>query len=244
MFTEDDLLPISAIEHLVFCERQCALIHLEQVWSENLFTAEGRILHNKTHSDEATESRGDIRIARGLRLHSLRLGLAGMADVVEFHRVKETQSSGEQMSPAVTLPPAVALPGVNGLWRPFPIEYKRGKLRHEEGFEVQLCAEALCLEEMMHVHVPAGAVFYGKTVRRLDIVFDAGLRSRTEDAAARLHILFRERKTPKARYEKKCDKCSLFSLCMPKTTGLRKDVQHYLRDAMSFGDQAKRKGSY
>jgi CRISPR-associated exonuclease Cas4 len=247
VFSEDDLLPVSALADLVFCERRAALHHIESVWEDNLFTVEGSLMHEKTHSDEATEARGDVRIARGLRLHSLRLGLAGKADVVEFHRVKEEMKAPEAlpgtriprnagiMSPA-SLPRATALPGLKGLWTLFPVEYKRGFLRHEEGFEVQLCAQALCLEEMMKVQVPAGAVFYGKTVRRLDIVFDADLRAKTEDAAARLHVLFKERKTPTARYEKKCDKCSLLSLCMPKTTGAHKSVKRYLEDATSTGD--------
>jgi CRISPR-associated exonuclease Cas4 len=259
-FFEDDLLPVSALADLVFCERRAALHHIEEVWEDNLFTVEGSLLHEKTHREEATESRGDVRIARGLRLHSLRLGLSGKADVVEFHRVKE-DANGEGMachaptkrgpttrpaagslpgtrseaimSPLAPLAPAVALPGVKGLWRPFPVEYKRGILRHEEAFEVQLCAQALCIEEMMDVHVPGGALFYGKTVRRLGIEFDSKLREKTEDAAMRLHALFRERRTPTARYEKKCDKCSLFSLCMPKTTGARRSVKRYLADAAS-----------
>jgi CRISPR-associated exonuclease Cas4 len=245
-FSEDDLLPVSALADLVFCERRAALHHIESVWEDNLFTVEGSLMHEKTHSDEGTESRGDVRIARGLRLHSLRLGLAGKADVVEFHRVKEEAAEGTSpetriprnagIMSSASLPRATALPGVKGLWQPFPVEYKRGILRHEEGFEVQICAQALCLEEMMNVHVPAGAVFYGKTVRRLDIVFDADLRARTEDAAARLHVLFKERKTPTARYEKKCDKCSLLSLCMPKTTGAHKSVKRYLEDATSADD--------
>jgi CRISPR-associated exonuclease Cas4 len=218
---------ISALEHYAYCTRQCALIHIEQVWEDNLFTAEGSLMHDKADLEGTTESRGDLRIARGLRLHSRRLGLTGKADVVEFHRVKD-----DAAPPDGALSPAVTLTGVTGLWTPFPVEYKRGHLRHEEGFEIQLCAQALCLEEMMNVRVPAGALFYGKTARRLDIAFDSALREKTETTVERLHALLLEGKTPTAPYEKKCDKCSLLSLCMPKATGSRKSVQRYLESAI------------
>ncbi|GAB4345225.1 MAG: CRISPR-associated protein Cas4 [Candidatus Abyssubacteria bacterium] len=229
-FVPDDTewVMISALEHYAYCPRQCALIHIEQIWNENLFTAEGRIMHDKADLEGTTEARGDVRIARGLRLHSRRLGLTGKADVVEFHRVRDEAASSDGAPP-----PAVALPGVAGLWTPFPVEYKRGHLRHEEGFEIQLCAQALCLEEMMNVRVPAGALFYGKTARRLDIAFDSALREKTETAVARLHALFREGRTPTATYEKKCDKCSLLSLCMPKATGSRKNIRRYLENVVN-----------
>lgn len=220
---ETELVMLSALEHYVYCPRQCALIHIEQVWSENLFTAEGRILHEKTDLEGRTESRGDVRVARGLRLHSRRLGLVGKADVVEFHRVEDDA--------------AAKLAGVSGFWRPFPVEYKRGHLRHEEGFEVQLCAQALCLEEMLNVRVSAGALFYGKTVRRMDVAFDTNLREKTESVAAHLHEMIRSGKTPTARYEKKCKKCSLLSLCMPKATGACRSVQGYLDEALSTSEE-------
>jgi CRISPR-associated exonuclease Cas4 len=225
MFDEDDLLPISALAHLLFCERRAGLIHIEGLWDENRFTAEGRNLHERAHAS-ALESRGDVRIARGLRLRSLRLGLTGKADVVEFHRLPEAETP-----PGVEgegLPAGVPLPGARGLWQPFPVEYKRGRLRREEGYEVQLCAQALCLEEMLSVAVPVGAVFYGQPRRRLEVTFSEELRRQTETASARLHELTRAGKTPPARYEKKCESCSLVSLCMPKTTGGRKSVDRYL----------------
>jgi len=225
MFNEDDLLPISALAHLFFCERRAALIHIEGLWDENLFTAEGRNLHERTHKP-ALESRADERIARGLRLRSLRLGLSGIADVVEFHRLPDAAATSGGGARAVSR--GVTLPGVRGLWQPFPVEYKRGHLRREEGYEVQLCAQALCLEEMLSVEVPLGAVFYGQPRRRLEIAFNDQLRHQTETAAGRLHDLIRARKTPPALYEKKCDSCSLISLCMPKTMGARKNVGHYL----------------
>ena len=133
MYSEDDLLPISALQHLAFCERQWALIHLEGVWAENQLTAEGRVMHDRAH-EPGTESRGDIRISRGLRLRSLRLGLSGIADVVEFHRCGRPDDVD-----------GVCLPGVSGSWAPFPVEYKRGRPKSGPFDEIQLCAQALCL---------------------------------------------------------------------------------------------------
>ena len=228
MFDEDDLLPLSALQHLLFCERRAALVHIEGVWAENVATIEGAHLHEKTHTTQSTEVRGDLRIASALCLRSLRLGLSGKADVVEFHRVKEFSLPSQGL-----LAEGVSLPGVSGLWRPFPVEYKRGRLRHEKGYEVQLCAQALCLEEMLNVEVPAGAIFYGKTRRRYEVDFDHKLREETVAAAARLHKLARERKTPPARYEKKCEKCSLLNLCMPKAVTPRRNVRRYLSQAFS-----------
>ena len=199
-FTEDDLLPLSALQHLVFCERQCALIHIEQVWIENRFTAEGRLLHEKADHGPS-ETRGDLRIVRALPLGSLKLGLSGRADVVEFHRV-EAPGGGE-------------IPQLDGRFQPVPIEYKRGKPKTHRADEVQLCAQALCLEEMYGVAIPSGALFYGKRQRRQNVAFDKSLRHLTTDAAERLHNLFHAGKTPLGVRERKCDRCSLFEICLP-----------------------------
>lgn len=207
MYSESDLLPISALQHLAFCERQWALIHLEQQWTENRLTAEGRTLHERSDQGE-DETRPGVRICRGMHLRSLRLGLAGKADVVEFRRQAEGQPC------------------------PFPIEYKRGRPKPGRYDEVQLCAQALCLEEMLGVSVPEGALFYGQPRRRTMVVFDGELRAETERLAARLHYLYTARITPKARYEKKCDSCSLYSLCLPKSTGSG-SAQHYLKHAVA-----------
>ena len=214
MYTEDELLPISALQHLVFCPRQCALIHIEQVWAENVFTAEGRGLHEKVHEAEA-ESRDGVRIVRGLRLRSLELGLVGQADVVEFHE----DTSG------------TVVPSLNGRYRPFPVEYKRGKPKVDVCDEVQLCAQAVCLEEMLGVSVPRGALFYGRPRRRKEVEFTEALRQQMRDAAGQLHELFNSRKTPAAKYEKKCQSCSLIERCMPKITGVKKNIRHYLSQA-------------
>jgi CRISPR-associated exonuclease Cas4 len=215
MYSEDDLIPISALQHLSFCERQWGLIHLEQVWTENQFTAEGRSLHEKTH-DAGVENRPGVRIVRGLRLQSLRLGLVGQADVVEF----------------VSAEAGVPLEGLDGLWRPFPVEYKRGKAKSDNCDRVQLCAQAMCLEEMLATKIECGALFYGRPRRREQVTFNPALRAETEALAKRLHDLFEARRTPRAKYGPKCRSCSLLNVCMPKVTGINKDIAHYLAKAL------------
>jgi CRISPR-associated exonuclease Cas4 len=194
---------ISALQHISFCERQCALIHIEQAWSESGLTAEGHIMHEKVHEQDH-ESRGNIRIEYGLPLRSLRLGLIGKADVVEFHRIEKNT------------------------WQPFPVEYKRGKPKIDHCDMIQLCAQAICLEEMLSVSVPKGAIFYGRTRRRLDVTFDDDLRKETEEAAEKAHQLIASGKTPPPIYEKRCKSCSLIEECMPKTVWKNTLVKRYL----------------
>lgn len=217
MYTEDQLLPISALQHWLFCPRQCGLIHLEQIWDENRLTAEGRLLHDKVHEAD-TENRPGIRIVRGLRIHSFQLGLIGQADVVEFHRADA----------------GTVLPGAEALWQPFPVEYKRGKSKIILCDEIQLCAQAICLEEMLKTAIPKGAFFYGRPRRRKEVDISDNLRQLTEETAQRLHTLFDGGITPTARYEKKCDACSLYNWCLPKTTGLKKKIDLYLSKAFEL----------
>jgi CRISPR-associated exonuclease Cas4 len=219
MFDEDDLLPISGLQHLMFCERQWGLIHIEQIWEDNRLTAEGRVLHERAHGS-GSESRAGIRTARGLRLHSLRLGLVGQADVVEFHRAGD----------------GIGLPEVEGLWRPFPIEYKRGRPKRDAWDEVQLCAQALCLEEMFQCEIREGALFYGEPRRRHPVAFSAELRDRTETLAARMHELYRAGMTPLAAYEPKCESCSLMARCMPRLLSKPPGVARYLARALVSGE--------
>jgi len=228
-YSEDELLPLSALQHLLFCKRRAALVFIENVWEDNPYTVEGTQLHQKI-DDMAVESRGKLKIARGLWLRSLKLGLIGKADVVEFHCADppdNTQSSG-----GVERDAAIRLPGTRGLWSPFPVEYKRGRLRREEGYEVQLCAQALCLEEMLNVRIPAGAIFYGKPRRRLEVEFSPELRVATETAASELHKLFDRGITPKASYEKKCESCSLLDICLPKAMKSASAVDRYIQKAL------------
>jgi CRISPR-associated exonuclease Cas4 len=201
---EDDLIMLSALQHYVFCERQCALIHIEQIWDENLMTAEGRIMHEKVHEQDR-ESRGNVRIEYGIPLRSLRLGLVGRADVVEFHLLdKDT-------------------------WQPFPVEYKRGKPKPDHCDLIQLCAQAICLEEMLSVSVPSGAIFYGRTRHRLDVAVDEVLRKETEEAAKRAHELIASGITPPPVYGKRCESCSLIKECLPKAIEKGASVTRYLK---------------
>ncbi len=205
---EDDFIMISALQHIAFCERQCALIHIEQLWSESGLTAEGRIMHERVHEQDR-ESRGSVRTEYGLPLRSLRLGLIGKADVVEFHRLDKNT------------------------WQPFPVEYKRGKPKVDHCDLIQLCAQAMCLEEMLSMPVPEGAIFYGRTRRRLDVSFDDNLRKETEDAAAKAHQLIASGITPPPVYEKRCERCSLVAECLPKTIQKRRSVKTYLKRMLS-----------
>lgn len=209
MYNDDELLPISALQHFVFCPRQCALIHIEQVWTENLLTAEGRILHEKTH-EERIETRDGIRIERGIFIRSEKLGLIGRADVVEFHK-----------------------PDEGGEWKAFPVEYKHGRPKGNNCDIVQLCAQALCLEEMLKTDIPAGALFYGKTRHRLDVEFTRELREETMDTVVRLRKFISSGLTPAPVYDKKCESCSLLSICMPKIMQDAASVKQYIRQAVN-----------
>lgn len=211
MYHPDDFIMLSALQHFAFCPRQCALIHVEQVWLENRLTAEGRIMHEHVH-EEGNESRGDVRIEHGVSLRSLELGVIGKADVIEYHR----QAADT--------------------WQAFPVEYKRGKPKPDHSDKIQLCAQALCLEEMRHVHIPAGALFYGKTRRRLDVEFDEALRQETSEAARLTHELIESGQTPKPVYAKRCESCSLMGECMPKTMQKKRSVQNYLKRMLDESD--------
>ncbi|MBP2316282.1 CRISPR-associated protein Cas4 [Azospirillum soli] len=190
------LAALSALQHLAFCPRQCALIHLEGTWAENLLTAEGRVLHERV--DEAPgETRRGVRVARAVALRSVRLGLIGKADVVEFR----SRRSG---------PP-----------QPYPVEYKRGKPKPHDADRIQFCAQALCLEEMLETPVPRGALFYGEPRRREEVAFDDALRARTEETARALHALLAAGVTPPPEPAAKCRSCSLEPFCLPKAAAGR-----------------------
>ena len=204
MFTEDDLLPISALQHLAFCERQWALIHLERVWNENALTAEGRHQHERVHDDDV-EANGEIRIAHSPWLRSFRLGLVGQADVVEF-------------SPDA--PPHI-------------VEHKHGKPKLDASDEIQLCAQALCLEEMLGVDISEGDIFYGRIRRRHRILFSEDLRQKTENLVKKLHDLTARGVTPPASPAPRCDNCSLNGACMPEATDGRHSARRYIEKFIS-----------
>lgn len=215
-FSEDDLIPISALQHYVFCNRQCALIHIERIWDENKLTAEGRLLHKRVH-EAGSESRPDLRIARGLRLRSLKLGVAGLADVVEF----------------IGDPCGVVVPGLAGRWKPRPIEYKRGRPKPDLSDKVQLCAQAVCLEEMLGVDISDGQIFYGQPRRRLLVPFTKDLRQETAQVALGTRSLIRSGETPAARPDRRCRSCSLSNHCLPGIAGVRKSARRYIGQMIS-----------
>ena len=186
---EDELIPISALQHMLYCPRRCALIHIERQWAENRFTAEGRVLHERAHAG-GHECRRGVRIARGVVVRSLRLGVAGIADVVEVRGDDRTL---------------------------YPVEYKRGRSMRHRADQVQLCAQALCLEEMLARPVPEGALFYGRSRRRRAVAFDRELRVLTERTMADARKLLDRGRTPPPEYETaKCEACSLKELCQPR----------------------------
>ncbi len=203
IYNEDDLAMISALQHLLFCPRQCALIHIEQQWKENRLTAEGRILHERVHS-AGSESRSKVRIEFDVPIRSLRLGLIGRADIVEFHLQD------------------------GGIWQPYPVEYKRGRPKKDNSDRVQICAQALCLEEMLKCSVPEGALYYGQKKRRQVISFDANLRQVTAETAYKLHALLDSNATPPPEYTERCESCSFISQCLPRISG-KKKVSSYMK---------------
>lgn len=208
MYSEDDLLMISALQHLLFCPRQCALIHIEQLWTENRLTAEGRIMHERVHT-AAKESRRKIRVEFDVPIRSLWLGLIGRADIVEFH----LQESGS--------------------WHPLPVEYKRGRPKKDDSDRVQICAQAFCLEEMLGIEIPAGALYYGKKKRRVEVVFDQSLRQTTIEAASKLHELISSKTTPPPVYSQACESCSFMDTCLPKTLGKKGKFDKYMNQITS-----------
>ncbi|MBW3597551.1 MAG: CRISPR-associated protein Cas4 [Planctomycetes bacterium] len=204
---EENFQPLRALNDLLYCERRCALHRVEEVWVENVFTLEGTAAHGRAHAARAVaEAEGDGRVVRGMWLRCERLGLVGKADVVEFRR--EPGSGGEV---------------------PFPIEYKRGRRRRWNNDDVQLCAQAFCLEEMLGASVLAGAIFHVKSKRRREVRFDEPLRRRTEEAARRLHELFASGLAPPAVLKPQCRGCSLKELCLPELLSTRGRAARYAR---------------
>ncbi len=202
MYAEDDLIQLSALQHYVFCKRQCALIHIEQLWAENYFTASGRIMHERVHENEQECGNG-VRIERGRAVRSLELGIIGKMDVVEFHLQEPDK------------------------WRAYPVEYKRGKTKIDDCDRVQLCAQALCLEEEFGTEIPEGAIFYGRSRRREYVEFSVELRVKTKKICKEIHQFIQRCVTPLAVYTQKCVTCSLNELCMPQKMNKR-SIADYL----------------
>ena len=215
-YTPEEHLPLSGIQHFVFCRRQWALIHIEQQWAENVLTAEGRLLHKRADDPFFTEKRGDLIIARSVPVASSTLGLTGICDVVEFSAAAEGEG--------------VQLPGREGFWRPVPVEYKRGRKKHGHEDEAQLCAQAICLEEMLLVEIPRGYVFYARTRTREPVEFTDELRALVRKSAEEMHRYFRRGHTPKVRKTKACRSCSLAEICLPDLQNRRTPASRYIRE--------------
>ena len=182
-YRDEDFLPLSGLQHFAFCRRQWALIHVENQWQENLRTVEGHLLHQRAHDEAQRERRGDTLILRGLSVVSYSLGLSGKCDVVEFHLAPE----------------GISLRGEVGLWLPYPVEYKRGKPKGHQADELQLCAQAMCLEEMLCCTIPEGALFYGEPRRRSIVSFSPQLRQSVQSFSDEMHQYYRRGYTPKAK---------------------------------------------
>ena len=211
-YQESDYLLLSGLQHFVFCRRQWALIHIENQWADNLRTVEGEILHQRVHDDTIREKRGDLISVRGAYIHSSELGVSGQCDLVEFQR-------GET---------GVPLDGQTGLWRPYPVEFKRGSPKVTDSDRLQLCGQAMCLEEMLVCDIPEGALFYGETRRREKVVFTEEMRKQVRNALEEMHRLYRSGHTPKVKPSKSCYACSLKEQCMP-TLLKNPSVARYLK---------------
>ncbi len=221
MFTDDQLLPISALQHFNYCPRRAALIHVEGLWAENRFTAEGNVLHRRTDDPSQSDSRPGVRTARALEIRSYHLGLCGRADVVEFHTNPETNQRTV-----------------------LPVEYKRGKPkpRLDEPFRIQLCAQALCLEEMLNTTIPEGVLYFGKAKRRVRVPLDDALRQRTIESVAALRKVILAGQTPSARKGAKCRRCSMVNLCMPGALRPQATARRYL-EALTSGSAGDKSSS-
>lgn len=215
IYSEEDFLQLSGLQHFKFCLRQWALIHIEAQWAENFRTTDGAILHKNAHNGAFSESRRDLLITRDMRIFSPTLGISGACDVLEFHRD----------------PHGIPLNGRDGLWQPFPVEYKRGRPKEDTADALQLCAQAMCIEEMLCCDVPCGALYYGETHRRQEVCFTQELRREVRELLVQMHDMYRRGHTPKVKPTKACNACSLKELCLPKLAKNR-SVAAYLRREM------------
>lgn len=216
MYREEDYLMLSGLQHFAYCRRQWALIHIEQQWAENERTVDGQIFHSVAHDKARIEKRGDLLITRGLPVKSAKLGMSGICDVVEFHKSEE----------------GVSLASYEGLWQPYPVEYKKGLPKLNEADEMQLCGQAICLEEMLLCRIPGGSLFYGENRRREPVEFTEELRGKVYDMAKEMHVLWDKGYTPRVKPQKGCNACSLKEICVPRL-GRVKSVSAYIEGSLS-----------
>jgi CRISPR-associated exonuclease Cas4 len=212
-YLPDELLPLSGIQHFIFCRRQWALIHVERQWQENVFTVEGKLLHKRVDDPFFSKTRQGVITARAVPIASYHLGLAGVCDVVEF----------------VESPDGVKLPGHEGLFLPAPVEYKRGHEKSDPCDEAQLCAQAICLEEMLAVAIPLGYLYYGETRHRVAIELTGELRELVRSISAEMHDYFLRGYTPRVKTTKACRSCSLADVCLPELLENAITASKYIR---------------
>lgn len=217
MYLEEELLLLSGIQHISFCERQWALIHIEKQWAENIRTVEGQILHENADNPYFTETRGDCIIARAVPLVSYNLGLYGVADVIEFIKTENRDNS-------------IIIPSRKGFWHPNIVEYKRGKPKNIDCDKVQLCAQTMSIEEMFDVHINGGAIYYGEIRHRQTVIFDESLRAETKQLSNLMHQIYNTGKTPKPIFQNSCKMCSLVDICLPKMP--KGSVEDYMKNCI------------
>ena len=202
MYSEDEMLMLSGIQHYVFCPRQWALIHIEQVWADNRLTVEGQLLHERADNPFYRQKNGACVSLRSVAISSRQLGLYGFTDVVE-------------LQPSEVADNCIKHPSYPGFWKPYPVEYKHGHAKPDERDEVQLAAQAICLEELYQIRIERGYLFYGETRRREEVLIDERLRLFTQRCADEMHSLYKAKTVPRAMKSGKCSNCSLFDICIP-----------------------------
>ncbi len=219
MYSEEDYLMLSGIQHFAFCRRQWAIIHIEQQWAENYRTTAGELMHKKAHDEGSFEKRGDMLIVRGLHVSSHELGVSGQCDVVEFHQ-EET---------------GVEVFGYDGNWKLVPVEYKHGAPKGNNADVLQLCAQAICLEEMFQASILGGYLYYGENRRRSYVEFTDNLREEVKKITEEMHDLFTKGYTPNVKLTKQCKACSLENLCVPKLQRTMK-VREYIEQSIRLNE--------
>ncbi len=212
IYDEDDFLMLSGIQHFYFCKRQWALIHIEQQWSENVATTEGNILHEKADNAFLKEKRNELLISRAVPLSSRRLGLSGIADVIEFRKSDQ----------------GIVLNGKKGYWNPTVVEYKKGKEKSDERDIVQLAAQVMCAEEKWAIHIDTAYLYYFQTNKRIEVFIDNDIREKVVFMAKEMHSIYERRYTPEASFFKNCTLCSLYDICMPRLTKKKVSVYNYM----------------
>jgi len=212
-YDEEDWLQLSGLQHFAYCKRQWALIVIEHQWAENLRTTEGHLMHERAHDGSLREKRGETLTVRGLSIHSRKLGVSGQCDVVEFHRQAE----------------GIPLADEPGLWVPVPVEYKKGRPKTHDADRLQLCCEAMCIEEMLLCPpIAAGYLYYGETAHREEVLLDGDLRDTVRSCLTEMHQLAKRQHTPRVKPTKGCNACSLREVCLPFLLE-KKSAQAYIR---------------